>query len=167
MREQVALELVELLSPRLAKVLRKLEFDVDCLESLNELTSEKLVVKGMVVGSPTTARATPRTRVRAGWFWSPHWGLGDAIGVLSVPSADFRAMCAYRRLRSCPYPPPWGGRSPPYPPAGGGNALWFLTRRGYLHPGPTALDCYLARREDKSDAETTFSDVSSLSSLRD
>jgi len=27
----------------------------------------------MVVGSPTTARATPRTRVRAGWFWSPHW----------------------------------------------------------------------------------------------
>jgi hypothetical protein len=41
------------------------------IQSLNELTSEKLVVKGMVVGSPTTARATPRTRVRAGWFWSP------------------------------------------------------------------------------------------------
>jgi hypothetical protein len=36
-------------------------------------------------------------------------------------------------------PPPWGGRSPPYPPAGGGSArgaLWFLARRGYLHPGP-------------------------------
>jgi len=30
----------------------------------------------MVVGSPTTARATPRTRVRAGWFWSPHWAFG-------------------------------------------------------------------------------------------
>jgi hypothetical protein len=56
-------------------------------------------------------------------------------------------------------PPPWGGRSPPYPPAGDGSApcaLWFLTRRGYLHPGPTALDCYLTRREDKSDAETTY-----------
>ena len=41
-------------------------------------------------------------------------------------------------------PPIWNGRSPPYPPAGGGSArgvLWFLTRRGYLHPGPTTLIC--------------------------
>ena len=32
----------------------------------------------------------------------------------------------------------------------------FLTRRGYIHPSPTALTCYLTRREDKSDAEGTL-----------
>ena len=31
------------------------------------------------------------------------------------------------------------------------------SRRGYIHPSPaTALTCYLARREDKSDAEGTL-----------
>ena len=42
---------------------------------------------------------------------------------------------------------------PPYCPP------WFLTRRGYIHPSPTALTCYLARREDKSDAEGTVTSV--------
>ena len=36
---------------------------------------------------------------------------------------------------------------------------WFLASRNYLHHSPTALNCYLARREDKSEAEsTTFQD---------
>jgi hypothetical protein len=35
------------------------------------------------------------------------------------------------------------------------RALVPNSPRIYLHPGPTALDCELARREDKSDAETT------------
>ena len=79
-----------------------------------------LVVKGMVVGSPLfTNNCTRYAAYEGARRLVLVSALGDAIGV-SVPSADFRAMRAYRRLRSCPYPPPWGGRSPPYPPAGGG-----------------------------------------------
>jgi hypothetical protein len=88
-----------------------------------------LVVMGMVVGY--TNRTAPCTRYAA------YEGarrlvlvsaLGDAIGV-SDPSADFRAMRAYRRLRSPVVPVP-----PPFPP--GGWALPTVIRIPRLVAGP-------------------------------
>ena len=39
------------------------------------------------------------------------------------------------------------------------------SRRGYIHPSPaTALTCYLARREDKSDAEVVQKEPCSIKS---
>jgi hypothetical protein len=103
-----------------------------------------LVVKGMVVGSPTTARATPHMRVRAGWFWSPHWATRSEFPFRRRISA----LCAHigDSGRACTLPLGVGAPHRIPRAASGGNApcaLWFLTRRGYLHPGPTALDCYL------------------------
>ena len=83
--------------------------------------SRILVVMGMVVGSPKTARATQRTRVRAGWFWSPHWEFPIRRRI--------SALCAHIGASGRACTPPLPERSPPYPPAGGGNApcaLWFL-----------------------------------------
>ena len=59
-----------------------------------------------------------------------------------APTEETSRSARVSAIPDGPAPPPWGGRSPPYPPAGGGSArgaLWFLARRGYLHPGPTTL----------------------------
>ena len=64
-------------------------------------------------------------------------------------------------------PPPGGcGRSPPFLPWGVGErralpgSLLAGVTFNLLHPSPTALTCYLARREDKSDAEGTLTEAS-------
>ena len=82
--------------------------------------------------------------------------------ILTLP-ADRKTTrsCAPRSaIPVMPFPPPLGVVAPhrisrlvtgsallsrvPYSPG------------SYIHPSPTALTCYLARREDKSDAEGTF-----------
>ena len=76
------------------------------------------------------------------------------------------ALCAPIRDSGHALHPPFGcGRSPPYLPAGDGErlALPGSLLAGVTFtpaPSPTALTCYLARREDiredKSDAEGTI-----------
>jgi hypothetical protein len=114
-----------------------------------------LVVMGMVVGytKNCTVHALRRVRGRA------PAGPGLRIGRRDRSFRSVGGFPRYARISATPEsgrartPPfsPLGVGAPhrnPYPPASGGNvpcALWFLTRRGYLHPGPTvsptALDC--------------------------
>ena len=108
----------------------------------------------MVVGSLKTELAARSLGPSVGWPLVLHGGYATSrsefpsVGKrLCAVRAKRRAARSYRQLRPCPSPPLGCGRSPPYLRHG---APWFLARRSYLRPGPTALHCYRApRREDK------------------
>ena len=63
--------------------------------------TQRLVVMGMVVGSPKTARATPRTRARVGWLWSLHRATRTEFPIRRWISA----LCAHI-TPVVPVPPP-------------------------------------------------------------
>ena len=65
-----------------------------------------------------------------------------AFEILGASGKRPPASRVYRRLRA-PCPPDWGVCSPTITPSGIGSApraLWCLTRRGYIHPSPAALN---------------------------
>jgi hypothetical protein len=80
--------------------------------------TQRLVVMGMVVGSPKTARATPlTTRARVGWPWFPHCATRTEFPIRRRISA----LCAHI-TPVVPVPPPLEWALPQYPLAGGGSA---------------------------------------------
>jgi hypothetical protein len=116
----------------------------------------------MVVGSLKTERAARSLGPSVGW---PLVQKVDARRRTNFPFWGKR-LCARNDALRAPIgssgharPFPLGyGRSPPYLPlvTGAPGAPWFLARRSYLRPGPTALHSYRApRREDKSETEAT------------